>query len=102
MFDVFRENAADFFPVNKQVVRPFGLGMNPARVKEIVDSNRCSHGERGYGGQWGVGVVVDGKTEVGVGWCDPRTIEATCSVGLIVCGDECSRRDHFSFKNLFF
>ena len=67
MFDVFRENAADFFPVNKQVVGPFGLGMNPARVKEIVDSNRCSHGEGGNGGQWGVGGVVDRKTEVSVG-----------------------------------
>ena len=76
--------------------------MNTARAKEVVDSKRGSHGESGYGGQRGVGVVVDGKTEVGVRWCNPRTIEATCSVGLIVCGDKCSRRDHFSFKNLFF
>ena len=67
-----------------------------------MDGKRGGHGEGGNGGQWGVGGVVDRKTEVGVWGCDPRTIKATCSVGLIVGGDESSGRDHFSFKNLFF
>ena len=102
MFDVFGENTADFFSANKQVVGPFGLGIDSARAKEIVDSKRGGHGEGGDSGQWCVGGVVDGKTEVGVWGCDPRTIEATYSVGLIVSGDESSGRYHFSFKNLFF
>ena len=67
MFDVFGENAADFFSVNKQVVGPFGFGMNTARAKEVVDGKCGSHGESRYCGQWGVDVVVDGKTEVCVG-----------------------------------
>lgn len=67
-----------------------------------MDGKRGGHGESGDGGQWGVGGVVDGKTEIGVWGCDPRTIEATCSVSLIVSGDESSGRNHFSFKNLFF
>ena len=102
MFDVFGENTAYFFSANKQVVGPFGLGMNMARAKEVVDSKSGGHGERGDGCQWGIGGMVDGKTEICVWGCDPRTVKATCSVGLIVGGDESPRRDHFSFKNLFF
>lgn len=102
VFDLFGEDATNFFAVDEQVVGPFGLGGDTVDAEEVVNGEGGGHGEGGYGEEGGLGGEVEGTAEIGAGRGDPGAVKAAGSGGLVVGGNEGARGDGVSAEEFVF